>query len=240
MKKLFPFMLLFVTSLAFTACGSDDDDDPSPSVPEDKNIVNGHEFVDLGLSVKWATCNVGAEYPGDYGDYFAWGDTTPYYANGHSQDTPCTNWITGKTGYNLESYFDAKDDKGYEYETYALNKETKLKPKHDAATANWGAPWRMPTKEELQELVDNCSWTWSSQGYYKVTSKKNGNFIYFPAAGIRILHSLHYAGSYGGYWSSYLDTSDSRCAVSLDMKSDYVSTFHPERYDGRSVRAVYP
>ena len=141
------------------------------------NTINGHEWVDLGLSVKWATCNVGASSPSDYGDYFAWGE------------------ISTKSSYtedNSKTYNKPMGD-------IAGNSQ------YDTASANWGSTWRMPTEKEFQELSDQCTWTWTSQGGhagYRVTSKTNGNSIFLPAAGYRDGQSLHYVGSYGHYWSA--------------------------------------
>ena len=141
--------------------------------------LNGHDYVDLGLSVKWATCNVGATKPSDYGNYYAWGETST--KSSYTQDNSKT--------YNNDSYH------------YDINSNSSL----DAATANWGGSWRMPTEKEFQELLDNCTWTWTEQdGHdgYKVTSKNNGNSMFLPAAGGRRDTSLVLAGEYVYYWSS--------------------------------------
>ena len=146
------------------------------------NTINGHEWVDLGLSVKWATCNVGASSPSDYGDYFAWGE------------------ISTKSSYTKDNSKTYNKHMGY----IAGNSQ------YDAARANWGSTWRMPTEKEFQELKDQCTWTWTSLGGhsgYRVTSKTNGNSIFLPAAGWRG-GSLYSVGSYGHYWSAgpYSDT----------------------------------
>ncbi len=140
------------------------------------NIINGHEYVDLGLSVKWATCNVGATNPEDYGNYYAWGETT----------TKSTYTSSNSTTYGV-SMSDISGNAEY-----------------DAARANWGGTWRMPTKAEFSELITNCTWAWTTQNEvngYKVTGP-NGNSIFLPAAGYRDGSSLGYAGSDGFYWSS--------------------------------------
>ena len=145
-----------------------------PETPENPDYDN-HEYVDLGLSVKWATCNVGANSPEEYGDYFAWGETK-------SESTQANSLTYGKS----------------------LNDITG-NPQYDAATANWGGDWRMPTYDELNELRTQCTWTWTTQNSvngYKVTSKTNGNSIFLPAAGYRYGSSLNDAGSGGYYWSS--------------------------------------
>ena len=189
---------------------------------------NGHEYVDLGLSVKWATCNVGASKPEEYGDYFAWGETEPkdYY------DWSTYKWCRGirktLTKYNTESSCGTVDN------------ETTLELSDDAARANWGGSWRMPTKAERDELREKCTWTLTTQNGvsgYKVTSKINGNSIFLPAAGFRD-YSLYNAGSYGNYWSSSLeaDYPDSACGFSFD--SSDVDWYGSYRCYGQSVRPV--
>ncbi|MBP3454802.1 MAG: hypothetical protein J6K38_00900 [Alistipes sp.] len=175
-----------------------------------------HEAVDLGLSVKWATCNVGASSPSDYGDYFAWGEITP------------------KADYTQENS-----------NTFDKNmKNIAGNPEYDAACANWGGSWRMPTQAEMEELVDNCTWTWTSRdGHngYEVTSKINGNSIFLPAAGLYNESSLDYAGVIGGYWSSTPFEIDTQYARILDFASDDSGDLlmHLEyRNYGYSVRPV--
>ena len=169
---------------------------------------NGHKYVDLGLSVKWATCNIGASKPEDYGDYFAWGEDET-----KSEYTENNSATFRKTNYTFR----------------------------DAAKKKWGGTWRMPTADEFQELVDNCTWTWTTQGGhdgYKVTSKKNGNSIFLPAAGYRYGSSLGNAWTDGRYWSSTPNASNSNDAYILDFisSSHYVGNYN--RYYGRSVRPV--
>ena len=172
----------------------------------------GHEYVDLGLSIKWATCNVGANKPEDYGDYFAWGETKP------------------KKSYSSSNY------------SYTSNPTT-LPLSADAARANWGGSWRMPTRAEQYELRNNCTWTWTTQNGvkgYKVTSNKNGNSIFLPAAGYRSGSSLDYAGSSGNYWSSSLNTSYASSAYYLGFGSSRIDWYYRSRYYGYSVRPVCP
>ena len=145
-------------------------------------VAPTHEAVDLGLSVKWATCNVGAESPEEYGDYFAWGETQP------------------KAAYTSDNCKTLEKNIG----------DIAGNPAYDAATANWGDGWRMPTKTEMQELIDNCTWTWTTKNGvtgYKVKSKKNGNSIFFPSAGEHdcddgLYDGLDDVGEDGNYWSS--------------------------------------
>lgn len=221
-------------------------DDPGSSTA---NMVNGHEFVDLGLpsGLKWATMNVGATTPEGYGDYFAWGETEPYYTEGHSQDNPCTSWKTGKTaGYDWASYKWCNGDyntmtKYCTSSSYGtVDNKTTLELADDAARANWGGSWRMPTKAELDELRTNCTWTWTTQNgiYGRKVTGPNGNSIFLPAAGYRINSDLDRAGSYGYYLSSSLGTSISYYACSLGFNSSDDVSYYDYRYLGRSVRAV--
>ncbi len=177
------------------------------------NEHNGHEYVDLGLSVKWATCNVGASKPEDYGNYYAWGET---------------NTKSSYTKYNSKTYGKSMGD---------INGNSS----YDAARANWGGKWRMPTEAEMQEFIDKCTWTWTTQNGvkgYKVTGP-NGNSIFLPAAGFRNWSSLDYAGSNGSYWSStpYDNGYDyDACYLYFDSGSQSMGYTNPS--DGHSVRPV--
>ncbi len=196
------------------------------------NKHNGHEYVDLGLSVKWATCNVGANSPEEYGDYFAWGETLPKY----SYDWDRYNYCYCN---NLTKYC---TNKKFGYKKFVDNKITLLLS-DDAARYNWGGSWRMPTDAELTELRENCIWTWTNQNGlegYKVTSKKNGNSIFLPAAGCRSDSSLNGAGSYGFYWSSSLSTDNPDNAWYVAFHSGEVRWTNYNRYLGLSVRPVCP
>lgn len=217
---------------------------------EDADPYNGHAYVDLGLpsGLKWATMNVGATTPEDYGDYFAWGETEPYYTAGHSQDHPCSSWKTGKTGYNWESYkwCNGSSSTLTKYCTDSsygtVDNKTTLELADDAARVNWGGSWRMPTKAEQDELRNNCTWTWTTQNGvrgYKVEGN-NGNSIFLPAAGFRGSESLYGAGSNGYYGSSALFSSYSDDAYVLSFDSSLVDWGSSIRRFGRSVRAVCP
>ncbi|MBO5361883.1 MAG: hypothetical protein J6A35_02895 [Paludibacteraceae bacterium] len=204
----------------------------SISMIEPEDPYNGHEYVDLGLSVKWATCNVGATKPEEYGDYFAWGEVEPKEVYDWSTYKWCNGSYDSLTKYNNSSSYGIIDNK------------TVLDASDDAATANWGGAWRMPTKEEQDELRENCTWTWTTENGvngYRVTSNKKGytdKSIFLPAASDS---SLDYAGSMGNYWSSSLFTGNPNEAYVLYFSSDGVfwniSNF---RYYGQSVRPVCP
>ena len=182
--------------------------------------ANGHEYVDLGLpsGILWATCNVGADSPEEYGDYFAWGETEP------------------KNCYNQDNY---KWYVGTEYTKYNnADGRIILDLSDDAANANWGGDWRMPTKEECEELIKSCTWTWTSINSisgYKVTGS-NGESIFFPASGWKYDTVLGYIGTYGYYWSSTISSHHYACYLYFDP--DYMDWGNRYRDEGRSVRPV--
>ncbi len=195
---------------------------------------NGYEYVDLGLpsGLKWATCNVGAYSPENYGSYFAWGETEPKSDYSWSTYKHCNNGSSSKlTKYNVGSSWGTVDN------------ITTLELEDDAAHVNWGGAWRMPTYNDWNELKNNCAWTWTTLNGvkgYKVVSKSNGNSIFLPAAGYRNDSDVYPAGSYGGYWSSSLDSGNPKYAYSLRFHSGNVEWYSIYRYYSRRVRAVCP
>ena len=216
-------------SFSFVSCSGDDDDkddstliadtssddisDDEETTSSDTTYINGYAAVDLGLSVKWATCNIGADIPEDYGNYYAWGETET------KDNYTSSNSITYGVGMG-----DIAGDAEY-----------------DAATANWGSTWHMPTCDEMFELVDSCTWEWKTQNDvngYLVTGS-NGNSIFLPAAGYRYGTSLSYAGSDGNYWSSTYGPGNSYRAYCLQFVSSYYDVSYVYRRDyGRTVRPV--
>ena len=199
------------------------------NTPPATGTENGYECVDLGLSVKWATCNVGATKPEEYGDYFAWGETQPKSIYDWSSYKYCNGSSSTLTKYNTVSSLGTVDNK------------TTLELSDDAARANWGGSWRMPTEAELIELREQCTWTWTTQSGvngYKVTSDKNGKSIFLPATGYRGGSSLLGAGSIGSFWLSSLDTISPGFACGLYFSSDRVGRDYYIRYCGLSVRPV--
>ncbi len=165
----------------------------STKISEPDGYVNGHGYVDLGLpsGTKWATCNVGANKPGDYGDYFAWGEIST-----KSSYTGSIEMGGNSRTYGIETHQLRSDG--------IINSKGALTKKFDTAQANWGSGWRMPTKIELEELKNKCSWERTNIGgiaAYKVTGP-NGQAIYFPAAGYRVKSRLDGAGDKGYYWSA--------------------------------------
>ena len=198
-----------------------------------KGEENGYVWIDLGLpsGLKWATCNVGATTPEEYGDYFAWGETKPKSYYSWNTYKYCNGSDDTMTKYCVESYYGTVD------------KKTTLELTDDAAHVNWGGNWRMPTDDEYYELenTNNCTWEWTIQNGvngYKVTSKKNGNSIFLPAAGYRYNDVLSSAGSIGSYWSFSLSWRYSCSAYCLNLYSDRVSWSTTNRYNGLPVRAV--
>ena len=210
--------------------------------------------VDLGLpsGIKWAASNLSESglcaNPWDYGDYYAWGETEPYY----SSQNPLA-WKSGKTeGYKWPSYKWCKgsydtltkycNKSSYGYNGFTDTKTT-LEADDDAARTKLGGKWRMPTYEEWGELIDKCTWKWVDN--YNVTGVNgrlvtgpNGNSIFLPAAGDRCGALLYNAGSYGGYWSSSLYTGSPSYAWYVDFYSGDVYRSGSYRCNGQSVRPV--
>ncbi len=218
----------------WTSNGTNPTPGPDPT-PTPTNTLNGHEFVDLGLpsGLLWATCNVGSTTPEGYGDYFAWGETTPKETYNWSTYRYCNGDYNTLTKYcNNSSY----GNNGF---TDAL---TTLESSDDAATANWGTGWRMPTQTEMNELLDNCTQVWTTQNGVngRLFTGPNGNSIFLPAAGGRDGSELFDAGTFGLYWSSSLHSDYSNNAWSLYFYSDHYGVsidFGGRRY-GFTVRAV--
>ena len=204
------------------------------------------EYVDLGLpsGLKWAKCNLGASKPSDYGDYYAWGETAPKA----DYDWATYKWMqAGQSDSKYITKYTIADGEteGIWYDSsgnYIGDNKTALDAADDAATAKLGSPWRMPTIDEIQELIDKCTWTWTTQDGVKghQVDGPNGNAIFLPAAGYRKVSGLKYAGSQGYCWSSSLSTTESNCAYSLDLHSDRYLIARTYRYFGYSVRPVRP
>ena len=185
-----------------------------------------HAYVDMGNGLKWATCNVGASKPDDYGDYFAWGETAT------------------KNNFAWSTYTYNPSGDGTTFTKYNVGGTTILEAKDDAATANWGGNWRTPTDAEWTWLREKCKWDWKTtvDGYAHngmlVTSNINGNQIFLPAAGYRRDGYLRDGGSYGWYWSSSLYGSYSDFARDVYFNSGGVRWCYDKRCYGQSVRPV--
>ena len=193
-----------------------------------------HEYVDLGLpsGTLWATTNIGADSPEDYGTYFAWGDTegngvfnVEYYKfcipQTYSMSKYCTRYSEGSI--DGKTFLDAEDD---------------------AATVIWGSEWRMPSKKQMEELINEefTSNEWTSQNDViglKITSKKNGNSIFLPAAGQRFGWTSESEGALGSFWSRSLENTTSRVAHTLDFSQSFsVMVSSSFRYTGLPVRPI--
>ena len=228
MKKRIFKLLLALVAIATTANAQE-------------NMVDGHEYVDLGLpsGTLWASCNVGATKPEEYGLYFAWGETVGYTSDtsdGHSFNWGNYKWCAG--AYDKQTKYCTKSDYGNNGFT---DNKTELDLEDDAAYVNWGSNWCMPSFDQIKELLDNCNWEWTAlNGVYgrKAMSKKNGNSIFLPAAGWREYTSLSGAGSHGDYWSRSLNADYSSYAYGLFFRSGDVDWGYDSRYYGLSVRPV--
>lgn len=210
-------------------------------VGDDLIIEEEHEWVDLGLpsGTLWATCNVGANSPEEYGDYFAWGETEPKDNYNWSTYKYCKGSENSLTKYCFE-YFS-----GYNGFTDNI---TELLSEDDAATANWGDGWQMPSIEQLEELINenNTSTIWITQkDIYgqKIMSKINGKSIFLPASGYYAAYNneerLYDVGCRGIYWSRSLYESSSSYALGLSFgSSSYIGWNGDYRCFGRSVRPV--
>ena len=213
---------------------------PSSIGSDGTGTTAGHEWVDLGLpsGTLWATCNVGANNPWEYGDYFAWGEIEPKstyswsnykYANG--ADDKLTKYCN-KSSYGNDGYTDSR---------------TTLEKTDDAATANWGDNWRMPTQAQFEELYYSCTneWTFNYQGkgvagrIFK--SKSNGNTIFLPSAGWKDKNGTLLVDEYiVYYWTSTLSTGYPYCGVYRFFNStSKVDVGIGNRAAGRSVRPVW-
>ena len=220
--------------------------------------------VDMGLSVNWAPCNLGAETPEDYGDYYAWGEIIPYYSEGHSQDETCTSWRVredhpiSEYGYHWTSYkwcngtYDSLTKYCTSTNYGTIDNITELQrgektgeTDDDAAHANLAGEWRMPTDEEWTALREQCNWQWktTSDGYshngFLVTSTKTGNTIFLPAAGNWFGSGLDWEGTYIYYWSSSLDPNRPHAAwYTYGTYNVSVRRGYTERRLGLSIRPV--
>lgn len=195
---------------------------------EDKT-PDGVEAVDLGLSVKWANMNVGATKDSGFGSYFAWGEVKP------------------KKYYSWGTYIWSQGDSKFLLKYSTSDRRIQLTPSDDAARANWGGEWRMPTIEEYEELIDpaKCTWEWITKdgvNGYKVTGKKTGNSIFLPITGFRFYEGVQFRAIKGIYWTSMLYSGNPNKAWCLEFDfSDVDISFgklSANRFSGRCIRAV--
>lgn len=205
-----------------------------PAYSQPTGYENGHGYVDMGLpsGTLWAYTNVGANNPEDYGNYYAWGETEPKETYDWSTYRYCNGRDSTLTKYcNNESY-------GNEGFTDSL---TILEAVDDAATVNWGDNWRMPTSDEMQELIDNCDTTWTRQNGINgilFSSRTNDKSIFLPAAGLCNIYGFVDVGWLGYYWSSSLGSYVSRFALDIYFASNYCDVSSDPRDQGGAVRPV--
>lgn len=180
----------------------------SPTVATSPNSLNGHEYVDLGLSVKWATCNVDAQHPEDYGGYYAWGDDKPYSHVAHFLDSLGLKkefFLTSNAGY-IDHFMDR-------WKIDAVGRNL-IRKGVDIATHKWGEGWRLPTKNECVELYNNCIWQEviiDEVVCYKVTSKISGytdRYIIIPHAGYNFVNTEADIYEDAVYWTGTLRSED--------------------------------
>ena len=195
------------------------------------------EYVDLGLSVKWATFNVGASKPEEYGDYFAWGEREP------KEDYSWSTYIWCNGSSKTQKKYCQSDNSNYWGLSGSPDGKIVLDPEDDVAHVNWGGDWRMPTDEEWTELRENCTWEWTddyngTRIAGQIVSSSNGNSIFLPAAGWWDGTKVKYVGSGGYYWSSSLDTVYPRNVCSVYICSSLVRREYFHRCYGFSVRPV--
>lgn len=202
-------VLTFVTGLYGCVKKSNCDYDCAQRV---NGSINGHDWVDMGTSVKWSTTNVSSTTPTGNGDYFAWGEINPAPGGDYCESANCL--------YGDSCIAGIEGDDNY-----------------DVARTKWGSTWRLPTRAEWRELINGCDWEWYGSGY-KVTAK-NGNVLYLPAAGLRshTWRTDRQVGIDGRYWSAspgHFPTT----AWSLYFNSNYEVVRNYRRYLGFSVRPV--
>lgn len=210
-RKFFAIALSFA---ALAACnkpagGSDDptpDPGPSPEPPyvDGTTVIDGRNALDLGTGILWADVNIGSEKPEDYGDYFAWGEISPKekynwagykWGDGFEPETTQDYDMLKMTKYCMFKAYGNKDDKSV------------LEAEDDAASQIWKNGWRMPTKEEVDALMKECTWEWTRvEGLYgyELTSKKTKKSIFLPANGMIAKDGSHNMGFICSYWTSSL------------------------------------
>lgn len=242
MRRTYYIMLLMLTVFA-ASCGKDESENP---VNEGKSgelstntkcpDSNHPHMIDLGLpsGTLWACCNVGASKPEEYGSYYAWGET---------KTKSVYIWPTYSYWYDSDG--DYQRDRN-EFTNIGIDIAG---TSYDAATANWGAPWRMPTLAQIQELLDNTTSKWTTQNgvYGRKFTGRNGGFVFLPTAGYRWNDYLDNEGSYGYYWSSSLGERDPVYPWENGLDYAYFLGFYSgdaywactDRCSGYSVRPVH-
>ncbi len=193
------------------------------------HLISNEQEIDLGLSVKWASCNLGATSPEEAGDYYAWGEVITK----QQYDWETYRWCKGD--YDKQIKYNTKPDFGF------VDYKVSLENTDDAAFMHYGEKWRMPTLQEWYELFEKCIWREAILNNvigYVVTSRNNGNKIFLPYSGFRYKRALGDVGKFGFYWSSSLDPSSPENAWSADLGNGSHIMFAIMRYRGYSIRPV--
>lgn len=253
MKRIFSLAAMIGSICFFAACGGGEIDPgnntptpgPEPEKPyvDGSTTVGGHEALDLGTGILWATTNLGASEPQEYGKYYSWGeiDTKDEYKWGNYK------WSDGFEPKTAQEYEELKMTKYCLYKIYGTKDDKKvLDPEDDAATQSWQNGWRMPTKQEVADLLSKCEWEWNRvEGIfgYKISSKKTGKEIFIPAGGVIAYDGKHNSSMMCNYWTASLhDQNEQYYAYSFVYTdegkegSEYISQTY--RYMGMTIRAV--
>ncbi|MCR5408630.1 MAG: hypothetical protein K6E61_05960 [Bacteroidales bacterium] len=208
------FSIVLFVALLISCKSTDEINNNNSDGQNDKGVLcpdNHHPHsIDMGLSVKWSCCNVGASKPEEFGDYYAWGET------------------------ETKDYYDPTN---YKWNTNYY--QSTLGDNDDAACVNWGKSWKMPTGEEFTQLINNCSWEWGAyndiNGYF-VKNPKNNNTIFLPAAGSAVGQEYSNVGEIGKYWSSSMMNAHDPWEVWISASG--VSIYGLSPCWGHSVRPV--
>ena len=280
MKKL--LLGVIAISFLFVSCVKDDDEDFEPTTPVEDELplpTITPEAVDLGLpsGTKWASMNIGAAFESEIGFYFAWGETVgfgtspadgrPFFLNDYKWNTTGYSLWYGFNKYQIADGADGSDEQHpvslwyNESGQFVGDNKTQLDDADDAAILLWGNNWRMPTKDDVKELCDNCTAEWETLNGVigkRMTSKINGKSIFLPAGGDRGQKDRHWVGEQGYYWTSTLkyDISDDGQQASTGFaymlffsaqnndnpQNSYVETephlHYARRFGGRNIRPV--
>lgn len=251
--KTLKYISLALCLIALASCGkpNGEENDPSgnnpsqePAYTDGSTVIDGRNAIDLGTDLLWAEVNIGAENPQDYGSYFAWGEIATKdkynwggykWGDGFEPETTQDYEMLKMSKYCMFKAYGTKDDKSV------------LDPEDDAATQNWKNGWRMPTKEEIDALMKNCTWEWTRvEGLYgyEVSSKKTKKSIFLPANGMIAKDGSHNMGFICNYWTASLFKQNEQYnAYSYMYNEDgdpdkkYVS--HTFRYLGMGIRPVH-
>lgn len=229
MKRIISLLSIAILILGMVSCDKAQDSDDFSS---ELNV--NHEYVDLGLSVMWATTNIGAEKPEDYGKYFAWGETKTKTTYNWSTYKYCNGTAQTLTKYNFKSEYGIVDS----IATLELD--------DDVAHIRWGGKWRMPTYTECKELIDSCTCVWTDLNGvngYKFTSNIRGyedRSIFLPASGHIYGNESFNVGSWAYYPSSSLSGPDMSSTIHFKEDRERPNIFVGYRYCGFPVRPVCP